>query len=328
MTSSLHDISEIPEPVLVTGASGFLGREIAGQLLARGLEVRGLSRTPSGIGGVGETLGDIRDREIVRRAVSGIGTVIHAAGRAHVFGPGANDPEPFREVNERGTAIVCEEATRAGVFHIVYVSTVAVYGRSGSTEESPCEPIDAYGSSKWRGELEARRICSGTDTSLTVLRLATAFGRNDRGNTSRLIGAIRRGRFVWLGKGKNRKSLIHRRDAARACVVAVENVPDSEAIYNVSGEGVAMRRIVEMIGGAAGRKVPRLFVPVAPVRMVLALGDRLAGERGRVARWRRLVEKWIAEDVYPGERFCLETGFEFEVGLREGIEEQLSEPAC
>ena len=193
--------------------------------------------------------GNISDR-LLREASKGMTAIVHAAGLAHVFSQKARNSFEFNEVNEAGTANVVDAALESGVSQVVLVSSVSVYGSySGAKcdENAPCNPQGPYAISKWRGELRAAERMAKARNSLSILRFATIYGEGDRGNVANLIRALDRGRFVWPGSGQNRKSLIYKDDAARACLRALERPAPGIEIFNVSARPATMREIVTAI---------------------------------------------------------------------------------
>lgn len=323
---------ETPCPaVLVTGASGFLGSEIVRQFAASGASVRALARQWS----AGELVprnvvrctGDITQPATLWPALDGVKTIVHSAGLAHQFGKKAARPGLFHQVNAQGTEAVMRAAVAANVEHVVLVSSVSVYGGgSQPTDEScPCRASDPYGSSKLQAEQIAVQIAEATGMRLTVLRMATIFGEGDPGNIRRLMQTIDQGRFIWLGTGSNRKSLIYRGDAARACQVAATTKPRVEAgrepvqVYNISLPPVPVSRIVGALSTGLGRPTPHWYIPAPLVRtMGGGLSLCMAG-RGPAARIHRTITKWLSDDIYPGERFERDFGFQPQVSLEEGL---------
>lgn len=310
--------------LLVTGASGFLGSEIVQLARTGGWHVRALVRNPQKqVDGAEIFAGDIGNPALLRRASEGVGAVVHAAGLAHVFGPGAKDTNRFNQVNEVGTGNVIDAALAAGVPRIVLVSSVSVYGGYPGTmcdEAATCVPMGAYAVSKRRGELRAIERMTEGQGSLVILRLATIYGEGDRGNVAKLIGALDRGRFIWPGSGENQKSLIYKRDAARACVRALESPASGTGIFNVSAQPASMREIVTAICEALGRPVPRLGIPLALLRTAGAIA-RAIGDPGNLDQ---RLQKFIHDDVYSGEKF--ETAFDFSpaVSLAEGMRREVA----
>jgi len=266
--------------------------------------------------------GDIGDPKAMTKAFVGIDALIHAAGLAHMFGAGAKDTARFDAVNETGTANVMQTARRSGVSHVIVVSSVSVYGsyRGASCDEKvPCQPCSPYAISKWKGELRALECAAQGGIDATILRFATIYGEGDRGNVAKLISALRGGRFVWPGSGLNRKSLIHKEDAARACLSVLGRHVSSNDIYNVSALPVSMREIVSAISEALGRPIPRIGIPLALFRF----GGAIAHAIGDPGQLEQRLHKFIHDDVYDTSRFESAFGYTTEVTLAEGIRREV-----
>src|SRR5664280_2463190 len=137
-------------PVLVTGATGFLGTAIVRALRASGVPCRqaGLIAGPGPVS-PDLVVVDVRHPESLEQAFEGMKGVIHAAGLAHQFGSRSKNSD-FAGVNVRGTENVLAAAARAGVRDVVLVSSVSVYGPGAETrdEAAPCRPEGPYAASK------------------------------------------------------------------------------------------------------------------------------------------------------------------------------------
>ena len=297
--------------LVVTGGSGFLGRRVVEILRSRGEGARVLYGTRGG---------DITDPASFGDIMNGARCVIHCAGLAHQF-RGAH-PSRFEEVNVRGTENVIAAAARAGVRRFVLASSVAVYGSGdGAAEGAPCFPRSPYGHSKRQAEIVAARVAESAGMELVTLRLATLYGPGDPGNIARLIGAIDAGRFVWLGRGENRKSILYVDDAARACADAsVAGAPTG--IFNVVAETVPMNRIVAEIERSLRRRVPRFHVPGWLVTATGVIAARVPV--GVVRRAGETLMKWQSDDVYDGAAFHHTYSFEPVVRLAEGIAAEIA----
>lgn len=295
--------------VAVTGASGFIGSQIVCEAEASGIEVIRVNRQ----------VADLGDQTAIAKAIEGARAVIHAAGRAHVFRPGRDEVARMYEVNAAGTANVAAAAAAAGAKRLVLLSSVAVYGPSGSFDESsPVRPEGGYAESKLAGERLAGEICERHGMDLVVLRLATVYGEGDRGNLFRLIRALDRRRFIWIGDGRNRKTLIHRDDAARASVLAASS-SSRGGVYNVGAAPATMMEIVTAIAEALAVPLPRRKIPVAPMMAAAGALSRLplAGRRARVLR--DALQKWTSDNVYASDRFSRDYAFQARVSMRDGI---------
>ncbi len=212
-------------------------------------------------------------------------------------------------VNAEGAANLALAAGRAGIQRLVLVSSVAARAE------------DAYGRSKREGERRASEACAASGVTLVILRMVTLYGEQDPGNVAQLIRAVSRGRFVWVGRGENRKSLLYRSDAARACVLALSAGPGT---YDVSAPAVTMREVVSEIASAVGRPVPVLHVTPSAARFLARAASRLSGRRGPPERVRERLEKWLREDVFDPEPFRRAAGFEARVSLRDGLRREVA----
>lgn len=300
------------ERLVVTGATGFLGSEIVRQAARKGIAVRALARNPALLpDGLDAAVGDVRNPQDLRRALDGREAVIHAAGLAHGRGRSATD---YESVNAAGAENVLRAAAEAGLHRVVLVSSVSVYGgSSGETrdEDDDCHPVGAYASSKYRAELRAIEIAKKRGVDLVVLRLATLYGEEDPGNVARLIRGIDRGHFVMLGSGENRKSLLHRQDAARACLEAVRKASSGVHVYNVVGTVARMAEIMSIVALRLGRQP--LQIP---------LSDRIVSGLARLTGSNRL-RTFFRDDVYDGSRFEREVGFRPRIPLQQGLNREV-----
>jgi nucleoside-diphosphate-sugar epimerase len=257
--------------------------------------------------------------------MDGVRVVVHAAGLAHVAGASKGLAEQFKRVNTIGTHNVARAASTAGVKHFVLISSVSVYGRSdGSVGEAvECRPEGPYAQSKFLAERAASDVARSGRLRLTILRLATLYGEGDPGNIGRLMRLIDRGRFVWAGDGSNRKSLLYREDAARACIVAAGAEGGGVEIFNVAAPPCTVRELVQTLSEALGRTTPRWRVPTKMMLWVARAGASIPGGGGVVGDACRRAEKFLSEDVYDATRFAERFQFSTRIDLREGIQREV-----
>ena len=233
---------------------------------------------------------------------------------------GAGSYEKFHQINEIGTENVAKVAARAGVEHLILISSVSVYGPYTLglyDEDTPCHPVGPYPISKFHAELKAIDVAEKSRMALTILRLSTLYGEEDPGNIGRLIRSLDKGRFAWIGDGSNHKSLLHKMDAARACVTVASSPAAGIHVYNVSGQPCTMREIVDGIADALGKRPLPLRIPKS---LALAISRNLSRlPNRRLSRIHQTVQKWMAEDVYDTSRFERDYEFCSQVGVREGL---------
>jgi len=312
--------------ILITGSAGFLGSEIVRQAVNDSLSVIATDRIDNTkFLDVDFICADILDPESLLKPFRGIDVVCHVAGLAHIFEKSKYEKAPFYEVNVIGTKNVANAAVRAGVKHFLFISSVSVYGgeAEGKDEESKCHPETPYAESKWQAEQVLINLCEKVGMDLTVLRLATLYGEGDPGNVARLIRLIDRGRFIWVGNGKNLKSLLHRDDAARACIEAIKRPQRGINIYNVSAPPCKMSDIVKTIYDALDKSCPSWHIPASFALNSAKVLKTLTFNRGKLNTICDALKKWVSDDYYNTDKFNKTFDFQTEVSLEEGIRREV-----
>jgi nucleoside-diphosphate-sugar epimerase len=247
--------------------------------------------------------------------MDGVTVVLHLAAKLHFFNPSANLSDDYEQTNVAGTRCVIESAKRNAVKRIVFFSSINVYGPCPGKfpdEDSKPRPVGIYAQTKLRAEqlvLEARR--SDDDPMGVVLRLATVYGSRLKGNYRRLIKALDQRRFIQIGPGDNRRTLIHEIDLAEAALLAACHPAAANRIYNVSdGNNHSFREILHAICTALGRKPPRLFLPVKPIRALIDMLELAAGVLGaHPPITRALLDKFLEDAAVDATRIQQELGF-------------------
>ena len=164
--------------ILLTGASGFVGRAVCSKALHCGFEVRGTVRRNERLTAknVAVEIGEINSTSMWQASLQGITTIIHLAARVHVMQDTTADPiAAFREVNVGGTLNLARQAASAGVRRFVFVSSAKVNGESTQpnrpfTEADIPNPQDAYSLSKYEAEQGLRQISADTGMEVVIIR--------------------------------------------------------------------------------------------------------------------------------------------------------------
>ena len=317
--------------ILVTGAGGFVGRAIVAELLRKNLEVfcLGSPENKNSNDLPNFLRADIVDAEslLKLKELKNIDVVIHSAALAHQFGKVKK--EDFWKINVEGTKNIALLAQKLNAKHFILISSVAVYGKIPSEksriaidENFELEPEGFYAQSKLESEKNAVKICEKNELPLTILRLATVIGENDRGNTARLVRMIDRGRFVWFGKGENYKSLVYKDDVARACLSVLGKKTNKTEIFNITAEPVSMQEIVSEIAKNLEKKVPGIYVPKNFLQKNLRLSAKIFPVR-KLRKLSETIEKWLSDDIFSGEKIALEYGFRAQTPVSEAIQRQV-----
>lgn len=321
--------------VLVTGATGALGPRVVQALCEAGHRVRTFSLHDDPRADVPPRVeamtGDIADPGALRRAVKDMEAVVHLAALLHIFNPASETDEAYERINIHGTQSVVQAALAAGVGRIVLASTIAVYGPGEGRvldERSPPRPDNAYARSKLAAEeitLQARD--RGGRAVGVVLRLGAVYGSRIKGNYERLVHALARHRFVPIGPGLNRRTLVYDRDAGRAFALAVSHPAAAGRLFNVTDGGVhRLADIIDAICSALGRRAPRLSIPLALARLAVTgveRGSRLLGLRPPVTR--ETLVKYAEDIAVDGSLFRSTMGFIPLYDLHSGWKEAISE---
>jgi nucleoside-diphosphate-sugar epimerase len=283
--------------VLVTGANGFVGRQLCSALAAAGYVVRAALRNnrPTPTGAAEQvTIDDLGSRTDWSKALEGVELVVHLAALAHAADSAA-DPAVYEEINANGTARLAAAAAAHGVRRLVYLSSVKVNGEERDDPyhaDDPPQPQGPYGVSKWHGERHLWQALSGTATQGAVVRSPLVYGPGVRANFQRLLGWIEGGRPLPFAALHNRRSLV---SGWTLCDLLLRVLTHPAAVgrtWMVSdGEDLSTPELVMRIARAMGRQ-PRLLR--VPPRLLLALGGLL----GRGAEVRRLC-KSLTVDITP-----------------------------
>jgi dihydroflavonol-4-reductase len=261
--------------ILVTGATGFLGRNLIPLLLERGLQVRALVRPSSNtdflqrIGVELVYIQDISEMSAVHLACQGCSHVVHAAGHFRFWG----DEATFRSVNVSGTAAVLAGAKAAGVERLIHISSLVVIGKSKPgriiDETHPCRPQDAYQRSKLEGERLALSYYRQYNLPVLVLRPGAYYGPWGRYAFNRLFfEEPLRGWRIRIDGGRRITFPVYVRDVARTIVSALTLGRPGQS-YNVSGNNMDHNTVNDTISELAGISNWRFDVP-APAVVTLA----------------------------------------------------------
>src|SRR5690554_6592349 len=245
--------------VLVTGASGFLGRAVAAEIAAAGHAVRTFQRRPSGVDGVEDVLGSVTDRADVERAVHGMDAVVHLAAKVSMAG----DSAEFRRVNVGGTRALLAAAVEAGASRFVFVSSPSV-AHSGSSimgdEALPAEPHRARGDYA-RTKAVAELLALASDApgfSVVAVRPHLVWGPGDTQLIARVVDRARRGRLPLLDHGAAMIDTTYVDNAASAITAALEraNAVHGQAFVVTNGEPRPVAELLAGICAAAGVPAP------------------------------------------------------------------------
>ncbi|MGK5169229.1 NAD-dependent epimerase/dehydratase family protein [Geodermatophilus sp. CPCC 205761] len=249
--------------VLVTGASGMLGRATATGLLERGDEVTVLQRRPSGLP-CREVLGDVADPAVVRWAARGQDAVLHLAAKVDVTGPWAE----YAHANIEGTRTVVDACRTAGAGRLVHVSSPSVAHAGAALAGVGAGPADAgrargrYSRSKAVAEADALAADSPA-LAVLVVRPHLVWGPGDTQLVARIVERARAGRLPVIGSGAALIDTTYVDNAAAALIAAVDacGPVHGEALVVSNGQPRPVAEVLSRLCVAAGVRGPRGRVP-------------------------------------------------------------------
>jgi nucleoside-diphosphate-sugar epimerase len=310
--------------VLVTGATGFVGRHAADELARAGHSVRCLVRPsadPTDLLRAGHRIarGEVLDQASLAAAVDGVEAVVHVAGLVS-----ARSFREMRRVNVEGVGRIATEAARARTRRFVLVSSLAAAGpsRDGRAvrESDAARPVSRYGLSKLLGERAAARAL-GDAVPLTVIRPPAVYGPHDRGIHG-FFDAAARGVRLRLGSRPRRVSVVHGEDLARAMVLALGSETAAGRTYFVANsEAYEIDHLIERIAAAVGGRTLPVRLPDPLVRAAGALAEEVARWRGAVPVFSRdkahefLATGWVCDPSLAGEELSWRPRWSLDEGL-------------
>ncbi len=281
--------------LLVTGASGFVGRGLMQTLRQREIPFRATSRH----GGDGlVAVGDINGRTDWSAALAGIDTVVHlAAVNQNVVEGSTAVLAEYRSVNVDGTLNLARQAAAAGVKRFIFVSSIKVNGEA-TAKGKPFRNTDApapetdYGRTKFAAEQGLQELSDGTEMDVVTIRSPLVYGPGMRGSFLALVRLAQRSLPLPFASIDNRRSMVYLENLTDLIVTAASHPDAAGGTFMVAdSRSPSTPELIRLIASATGSST--LLLPFPPALLELAGG--LTGKRELVNRLTRSLEVDIAE---------------------------------
>ena len=317
------------EQVLVTGASGFTGSQLANALARQGKQVRALVREDSTLSLLDEELvgagqitllrGDLRQDDAVENAVRGTSQIYHIAA---LYRAAKHPDQVYWDVNVGGTERVLQAASRHDVARVVHCSTIGVHGgvnQIPANEDSAYAPSDIYQITKLEGEMLAQQAIERGEP-VTIVRPAGIYGPGDL-RFLKLFSLVRRGRFVMFGSGGTLIHMVYIDDLVRGIIQAAEHPAGVGKTVILAGEHyVSLRELVELVARAMNVPAPRWRMPLWPLMAAATTCEWLCRPWGIEPPLHRRRAAFFTKDrAFSIERAKREIGYAPQVDLPTGL---------
>ncbi|MGL4604019.1 MAG: UDP-glucose 4-epimerase family protein [Iodobacter sp.] len=256
--------------ILVTGASGFVGKQLLSYFSIKGAAVSALVRSLDGIQDekhevyLCDDFSKIKDSD---PAFAGIGIVVHAAARVHVMDDLSADPlSEFRKVNVDGTLNLARQAAASGVRRFIFISSVKVNGESTILNQpfgadDVAAPLDPYGISKYEAEQALLQLANETGLEVVIIRPPLVYGPGVKANFASMMKWLQRGVPLPLGAIKNKRSFVAIDNLVDLIWTCVNHPAAANQIF-LAGDGQDLSTTELLQGMAKALGVSARLIPV------------------------------------------------------------------
>ncbi len=316
--------------VMVTGATGFIGRRVTSQLVQEGHSVTALARSTSNTAGLTEGVqvreGDVLDPESLERAIGDTEVVIHLAAYFDFY---PSDVDLLYQVNVEGTKNVMNACVGTGVERFVYCSTTEVIGPvrfPPGNEDTELLPQFDYSKSKVMAEKAIRDITKDTDLSHIILRPTGVMGEGDTYTAFEFIEALNEGAVPVLpGNGEKHIMYAYVGDVATAFAAAVKsNAAINNTIIVCPDAAMTYSELISYICDKLGVSAPTRRVPTSMAKLGIGLLSPIKNRRKTTFLWHVQTIQSMDEDRwYSNEKAKRLLGWSPKLSMQEGLDKQI-----
>ena len=249
--------------ITIIGGSGFVGTRLI-ELLKHdsGIRLKNIDKQPSRFHPEITSIGNVLDRDALVPLLKGTDAVVLLAAEHR------DDVSPaslYYDVNVQGMRNVLSAMKENGVKHLVFTSSVAVYGlnKPNPAEDYPADPFNHYGKSKWQAEQVLQEWnASHPGWNIDIVRPAVIFGERNRGNVYNLLRQISGGRFLMVGDGTNKKSMAYVGNIVAFIRHLLTEQREGYSVFNYADKpDFDMNELVARVGNVMDKHIPATHFP-------------------------------------------------------------------
>ena len=303
----------------VIGAAGFIGSRVR-KLLENSNNIEVCCLDINGLDAGSISFGDVEDIGSLS-VLNGCEVVINLAAEHK---DNVKPTSRYHDVNVQGAINICRIAEQFDIRHIIFTSSVAVYGFAlpNTGEDGAINYFNEYGKTKYEAEgiYRAWQAKASDIRTLTVVRPTVVFGEGNRGNVYNLINQIMTRRFIMIGNGLNVKSMAYVENVASFLVFCIDQKSKYELFNYVDKPDMSMKALIELVRSKTfNKKGMGLSLPIGMASLAGKLMDfasRLVGRELPISSIR--VKKFLATTQFSSR--VLQSGFSPRYGLSEALE--------
>ncbi|UOB52332.1 NAD-dependent epimerase/dehydratase family protein [Acinetobacter junii] len=282
--------------VLITGSSGFLGEFLCEYLSSKDYPVIAHTRAPqvfnhSNIENINFDLND----DLYSLELSGVNTIIHCAGRAHVMNETASSPlDAYRQINVQGTLNVARKAAQSGVKRFIYLSSIKVNGEEATqqtpfTADDQIRTDDPYGLSKYEAEQALMKLADETGLEVVIIRPVLIYGPNVKANFKSMVSLSTKKIPLPIGCLDNKRSMVSVYNLADLIHVCMTHPNAVGQVFLASDQDdISVKQLFEKLAFLQNNKL--IVVPIPKYLICF-----LAGLIGRSAMASRLCSELVVD---------------------------------
>ncbi len=247
--------------ILVTGASGFIGKYLVKELVKQH-KVDCLVRKTSNVDGLEKcklVYGDVTDLASLKNVVKNYDVIFHLVGIGGLSAVSDKEYKKFMRVNSEGTKNLLEACKGKKIGKIIVFSSTAAMGvfNGVKNEESKCDPESVYQKSKY----EQERVAKGYNLPVIILRPSMVCGYGDKSELMTICKFIKRGFVPIFGSGRNNIPLVHVKDVVNASLVIMEKGEVGKTYIVTNKNGVSLEILIKKLSKIMNKKVMIVKIP-------------------------------------------------------------------